>query len=53
LVIAGNLEPEAWATLRRLLDAIEAANVDGDPQTMFAMIEEDFRARLAAPVKSQ
>ncbi len=49
----GNLEPEAWATLRRVLDLIESAKVESDPQTVFAMIEEDLRARLAQPVESK
>ena len=40
----GNLDPEAWAMLRRLLDLIEACNVDGDPQAVFAAIEEDLSA---------
>jgi hypothetical protein len=32
----GSLEPEAWATLRRALDLIEACKVEGDPQAVFA-----------------
>ena len=47
----GNLEPEAWATLRRVLDLIEACKVEGDPQAVFAAIEEDLRARMAVPVE--
>jgi hypothetical protein len=46
----GNLEPEAWASLRRVLDLIQAAGADGDPRDVFEMIEEDLRARLAVPV---
>ena len=42
----GNLEPEAWATLRRVLDLIEACRVEGDPQAVFAAIEEDLRGWL-------
>jgi hypothetical protein len=49
----GNLEPEAWATLRRALDLIEACKVDGDPRAVFAAIEEDLRARMAVPVDSK
>jgi len=49
----GNLEPEAWATLRRVLDLIESCKVEGDPQTVFATIEEDLRARMAVPVESK
>jgi hypothetical protein len=46
----GNLEPEAWAALRRVLDLIQAAGADGDPRDVFEMIEEDLRARLATTV---
>jgi hypothetical protein len=45
----GNLEPEAWATRRSLLDVIEACKVSGEPRDV-AMIEEDLRARLAVPI---
>jgi hypothetical protein len=41
------------ATLRRVLDLIEACKVDGDPQAVFAAIEEDVRARMAVPVESK
>ena len=44
-------EPEAWATLRHVLDLIEARKVDGDPQAVFAAIEEDLRARMAVPIE--
>jgi hypothetical protein len=47
----GNLEPEAWATLRRVLDLIEACKVEGDPQAVFAAIEDDLRARMAVPIE--
>jgi hypothetical protein len=46
----GNLEPEAWATLRRVLDLIEACKVEGDPQAVFAAIEQNLPAWLAKPV---
>jgi len=46
----GNLEPEAWAALRRVLDLIEQCGATGEPQSVFEMIEEDLRARLANPV---
>ena len=46
----GNLDPEAWAALRRVLDLIQAAGADGDPRDVFEMIEQDLRARLAKPV---
>jgi hypothetical protein len=49
----GNLEPEAWATLRRVLDLIESCKVEGDPREVFAAIEEDLRARMAVPVDSK
>jgi hypothetical protein len=44
---------EAWATLRRVLDLIEACKVEGDPQAVFAAIEEDLKARMAVPMESQ
>jgi hypothetical protein len=47
----GNLEPEAWATLRRVLDLMEACKVEGNSQAVFAAIEEDLRARIAVPVE--
>jgi integrase len=34
----GNLEPEAWAALRRVLDLIQASGADGDPRDVFEMI---------------
>src|SRR6516165_2962396 len=43
----GNLEPEAWAALRRVLDIIQAANVNGDPQAIFERIEASLRADSA------
>jgi hypothetical protein len=46
----GNLDPEAWASLRRVLEIIEAVGATGDPAEVFAAIEEDLRARLAVPV---
>jgi hypothetical protein len=49
----GNLEPEAWAALRRVLDIIEACKVPGEPRDVFAMIEEDLRARIATPVQRE
>jgi hypothetical protein len=36
-----------------VLDPIEACKVDGDPQTVFAAIEEDLRARMAVPADSK
>lgn len=45
----GNLEPEAWATLRRVLDLIqECAPADGsDPAKVFETIENALRADQA------
>jgi hypothetical protein len=40
-------------TLRRVLDLIEACKVEGDPQEIFAAIDEDWRARMAVPVDSK
>jgi hypothetical protein len=48
----GNLEPEAWVALRRVLDLIQAAGADGDPRDD-EMIEQDLRARLAVPVEAK
>jgi Family of unknown function (DUF5681) len=48
--VPGNLQPEAWASLRRVLDLIESCGASGEPQEVFEMIEEDLRARLAKPV---
>jgi hypothetical protein len=48
----GSLEPEAWAALRRVLDIIQAANVDGEPQQIFEAIEADLRARFATDVSN-
>jgi hypothetical protein len=49
----GDLEPEAWAALRRVLDLIQAAGADGDPRDVFEMTEEDLRARLAVPIEAK
>jgi len=43
----GNLEAEAWATLRRVLDLIEACKIEGDPWAVFAANRGDLRARMA------
>ena len=31
----------------------ERCKVEGDPQSVFAMIEEDLRARMAVPVEEE
>ena len=41
------------AALRRLLDVIESCGAIGEPQEVFAIIEEDSRARMAVPVDSK
>jgi hypothetical protein len=46
----GNLDPDAYAALRSLLDVIEKCGAIGEPQQVFSMIEEDLRARMAVPV---
>ena len=46
----GGLGPEAWATLRSLLDVIQRVGIEGEPQEVFEMIETDLRARLASGV---
>ena len=48
----GNLEPEAWAALRRLLDIIQASGVEGDPQAIFEKIEAALRADAATVIES-
>ena len=49
----GNLDPDAYAALRRLLDVIEQCGAIGEPQRVFEMIEEDLRARMAVPVEGK
>jgi hypothetical protein len=46
----GGLDADAYAALGRLLDIIQASGVEGQPQQVFEMIEEDLRARLAKPI---
>ena len=46
----GGLDADSYAALRRLLDVIESCGAIGEPQQVFAMIEEDLRARLAKPL---
>lgn len=48
---AQNVNADEWALLRRVLDAIEAANVDGSPDEILKGIEEDLRARHAKPIQ--
>ena len=43
----GGLDPEAWASLRSLLDVIKRVRIEGEPQQVFEVIETDLRARLA------
>jgi hypothetical protein len=33
--------------------AVALARPDGDPQAVFAMIEEDLRARMAVPIETK
>lgn len=47
----GNLEPEAWATLRRVLDIIQASVPAGaEPIAVFETIETALRAEYARPI---
>jgi hypothetical protein len=46
----GGLDADSYAALRRLLDVIESCGAIGEPQQVFAMIEEDLRARSAKPL---
>jgi hypothetical protein len=49
----GNLEPEAWATLRRVLDLIQqCAPAGSDPGKVFETIENALRADHATLVQS-
>jgi hypothetical protein len=48
----GNLEPEAWATLRRILDIIQASAPAGtDPAEIFQTIEDALRAKHATMIE--
>jgi hypothetical protein len=49
----GNLDPESYAALRRVLDLIEAAKVDGDPQSIFEKIEAALRADAAKLIEQK
>jgi hypothetical protein len=50
--VPGNLEPEAWATLRRVLDIIQAcAPAGAEPAAVFETIETALRAEYAKPVE--
>jgi hypothetical protein len=51
--VPGNLEPEAWAALRRVLDIVErCAPSDAQPTEVFEAIEQSLRAHYARPVQS-
>ena len=45
-----NMDAEALAALGGLVDAIKAANVDGDPEAIFKAISENLPAWMATPV---
>lgn len=48
----GNLEPDEWATLRRILDVIQACAPEGaEPARVFETIEQALRAEYAKPVE--
>jgi hypothetical protein len=50
----GNLDPEAWATLRRVLDVIQASAPAGaDPGQVFETIETALRVEYAKPIDQQ
>ena len=50
--LPGNLDPESWATLRRVLDAIAKAQLAGaDPGELFAAIENFLRSEYARPIE--
>jgi len=47
----GGLEPDEWATLRRVLDIIQATAPDGvAPSLMFETIEHALRSEFARPI---
>jgi hypothetical protein len=49
--LPGNLEPDEWATLRRILDIIEASAPEGSqPAEIFETIENALRAEYAKPI---
>jgi Family of unknown function (DUF5681) len=49
----GNLEPESWATLRRVLDIIQVcAPAGAEPAAVFETIENALRMEYAKPVES-
>ena len=45
-----NMDAEALAALGGLVDAIKAANVEGDPEAIFKAIAENLPAWMATPV---
>ena len=48
----GNLEPNEWAALRRVLDIIQACAPEGaEPSHVFETIETALRAEYAKPVE--
>jgi hypothetical protein len=50
----GNLEPDEWATLRRVLDIIQATTPDGaEPAKVFETIETALRAEYAMLVEKK
>jgi Family of unknown function (DUF5681) len=50
----GNLEPDEWATLRRVLDVIEqCAPAGSDPSKVFETIEQALRAEHATLIESR
>ena len=51
--VPGNLDPEAWGTLRRVLDSSRQAASAAIHSEVFEMIEEDLRVRLAVPIESK
>jgi len=49
----GNLDPDAYAALRRLLDIIQASGVEGDPQAVFERIEAALRSDAATVIEQE
>ena len=49
----GNLEPDEWAALRRVLDIIQACAPEGaEPTKVFETIETALRAEYAQPIEA-
>jgi hypothetical protein len=48
----GNLDADAYAALRSLLDVIERSKIEGDPQSVFERIERYLRSEAALEIEA-